>query len=33
MKGAGIGGRNQELVLSTAPGIAGLDTVAIVSFS
>ncbi|MCL0093776.1 glycerate kinase, partial [Dehalococcoidia bacterium] len=33
VKGAGFGGRNQELVLSAAPGIAGLDTVAIVSFS
>ncbi|HAZ31294.1 MAG TPA: glycerate kinase [Dehalococcoidia bacterium] len=33
VKGDGIGGRNQELVLSAAPGIAGLDTVAIVSFS
>ncbi|MCL0103933.1 glycerate kinase [Dehalococcoidia bacterium] len=33
VKGAGFGGRNQELVLSAARGIAGLDTVAIVSFS
>jgi glycerate-2-kinase len=33
VKGKGIGGRNQELALSAALGIAGLDTAAIVSFS
>jgi len=33
VKGEGIGGRNQELVLSTALGIAGLKTTTIVSFS
>ena len=33
MKGEGTGGRNQELVLSAAAGIAGLKTTTIVSFS
>lgn len=33
VKGEGIGGRNQELALSTALGIAGLKTTTIVSFS
>ena len=33
VKGEGIGGRNQELVLSTALGIAGLETTTILSFS
>lgn len=33
VKGKGVGGRNQELVLSTALGIAGLKTTTILSFS
>lgn len=33
VKGEGIGGRNQELVLSAALGIAGLKTTTIASFS
>jgi len=33
VKGKGIGGRNQELVLSTALGINGAENTAIVSFS
>ncbi len=33
VKGEGSGGRNQELVLSTALGIAGLNTTTIMSFS
>jgi glycerate-2-kinase len=33
VKGEGTGGRNQELALSTALGIVGLDTAVIVSFS
>ena len=33
VRGEGIGGRNQELALSTALGIAGLKTTTIVSFS
>lgn len=33
VKGEGLGGRNQELVLSAAIGISGLENVAVASFS